>query len=145
MWGGLRDLGDPGSREASDLARLSLHRRAEADRGLVTGSATQVGTRHWTYKPPPPSTGSSAPDPFAPRLHRSPCTASWVAASSVPGWGPSCWWWPQRQTTGCSTGCRGPSPTRACGDTAWATSATCRQRASVRLRGGVCAAWGQSP
>lgn len=25
-------------------------------------------------------------------LHRSPCTASWVAASSVPGWGPSCWW-----------------------------------------------------
>lgn len=48
VWGGLRDLGDPGSREASNLARLSLHRGAEADEGLRTGSAAQVGTRHGT-------------------------------------------------------------------------------------------------
>lgn len=91
---------------------------------------------------PPPGPGSPARDPLSPLAHRSPCTASWEAASSVPGWGPSSWWWPPRQTTGCSTGCRGPSPTRACGDTAWAPSATCRRRASVRLRNGVWALLG---
>ena len=83
---------------------------------------------------PLPGPGSPAHDPISPLTHRSPCTASWEAASSVPGWGPSSWWWPRQPTTGCSTGCRGPSPTRACGVTAWAPSATCRQKALVRLR-----------
>lgn len=93
-------------------------------------------------RPPVPSsarTQESSSCPVSPLPHRSPCTASWVAASSVPGWGPSSWWWPQRQTTGCSTGCRGPSPTRACGGIAWAASATCRRTASVRLWGRVWA------
>ena len=52
----------------------------------------------------------------------------------MPGWGLSSWWWPQQQTTGCSTGCQGPLPTRVYGAIAWATSATCRRRALVRLR-----------
>lgn len=61
----------------------------------------------------------------------------------MPGWGPSCWWWPRQQTIGCSTGCQGPSPTRACGGTAWATSATCRQTASVSPPARVRAAPGE--
>lgn len=44
-------MGDPGSKEASDLALLSLHRGAKADGGLRTVGVIQVGTRHGTCEP----------------------------------------------------------------------------------------------
>lgn len=55
---------------------------------LQPSSQTQGGP-----DPNPPLSGPGYPltNQLSP-LHRSPCTASWVAASSVPGWGPSCWW-----------------------------------------------------
>lgn len=44
-------MGDPGSREASDLTGLSLHRGSEADGGFRAGSAPQVGTRCGSHGP----------------------------------------------------------------------------------------------
>lgn len=71
VWGGLRDLGEQGSREASGLARLSVHRGAEANGGLRAGSATQVGTRMGPGVPLPP------PRPKGPVLQLLPLPGTW--------------------------------------------------------------------
>lgn len=60
MWGGLRDLGGPRGGDASNLARLSIHRGTVAEGGLRTDSATQVGTSMKPAAPYPRSLGSQA-------------------------------------------------------------------------------------